>query len=769
MKRALTSLAFDRPRAVVLGTVLLTAFFVAWIPRIRIDTDPENMLPADEPVRVHHARVEEDFGLHDYIVVGIVRDDETGVFRPATLERTQRLTDAILQIDGVVADQLIAPSEVDDISTTGDGMLRVASLMETPPETDEEARAVLDRIRANPILRGKLAADDGRSLALFVPIETKDMAHEIAREIRVAIDEIGGDEEYHLAGIPLAEDTFGTEMFLQMAIGAPAAFGLIFLLMLYFFRKPRLVLGPMIVAMVSVIWTMGLLIALGFPVHIMSSMIPVFLIPIAVLDAIHVLSEFHERYPRSGDRRRAMAETIDELFVPMTYTSLTTIVGFGSLVLTPIPPVQVFGAFVAFGVGTAWLLTLTFLVAYGLLLPEKALRDFGYAEERDPLGDRVMQGIRRWALGRSRLLVGLGVLVFALSLAGLSRIQVNDNPVNWFRANHPMRVADRVMNEHLAGTYLAYLALESDDDGAIRTPDALHAIERLQRRLESDPNVGGTTSVADIVKKVRGELLGGSEHAVIPNSAEEIAQYLFLYEISGGDPDDLFHFVTPDGRSANLWVQMRRGENRDVAAVVATASQHLDEDPVPGATPAWAGLPYINIVWQQKMVAGMGRALAGSFVVVFAMMAILFRSIRLGLLSMIPLTATIVLVYGAIGWAGKAYDMPIAVLSSLALGLSVDFAIHFLQRSREAYDRHGNLASAMEEVFQAPARAITRNVFVIALGFVPMFFANLIPYVTVSVFFFAIMLVSGISTMIALPALLTTFGSSFLASRRARN
>jgi predicted RND superfamily exporter protein len=325
------------------------------------------------------------------------------------------------------------------------------------------------------------------------------------------------------------------------------------------------------------------------------------------------------------------------------------------------------------------------------------------------------------------------------------------------------------MNQHLAGTYLAYVAFEGGEDGALRTPEALRALERLQRRLEEDPNVGGTTSVVDIVKKVRAELLGSADAGVIPDSAEEIAQFLFLYEISGGNPDDLFHFITPEGSSANVWVQMRRGENQDVAGVVAAASEFLGDAPVPGAEAQWAGLPYINIVWQQKMVSGMGKALAGSFVIVLAMMTLLFRSFRLGLLSMVPLTATIVLVYGAIGWAGKAYDMPIAVLSSLALGLSIDFAIHFLQRTREAYERSGDLAGAMEEVFQAPARAITRNVFVIALGFIPMFFASLIPYVTVSVFFFCIMLVSGVSTMITLPALLATFGSSFLARRGTRS
>jgi len=764
VKDTLVRWSVEHPRLVVAACALATIGFAAQIPRIVVDTDPENMLPADEPVRIDHHEVKEAFGLHDYVVVGVVRDAPGGVFRPETLERVNRLTAAILDLDGVLEDDVLAPSEVDDVFTEADGTLRVDTLMEEAPTTVAGAERILARIRGNPVLRGKLASDDGRAIAIFVPVESKDVAHEVAQRIEEILAGLGGDEDYHLAGVPLAEDRFGMEMFVQMAIGAPASFVLIFLLMMFFFRNLPLVVAPMIVSVMSVTWTMGLLIGLGFRVHIMSSMIPVFLIPIAVLDAIHLLSEFHEQLPRCGDRREALRRSVDELFAPMAFTTLTTLVGFSSLMLTPIPPVQVFGGFVAFGIGVAWLLTMTFLLAWIRLAPQSTLARFGYSEEHDLLGARFMGRLRDFSLRRSRAIAALGTLVFVAALVGLFRIRVNDNPVNWFRANHPIRVADRVLNSHLSGTYLAYLELAGGGDDALKDPAALKWIERLQHRLEEDPNVGGTTSIADIVKKVRSELQGDPAEAVVPDSREEIAQYLFLYEISGGDPEDLFKLVTPAADRANLWVQMRRGENRDVARVVALARQFAADDPPPGLSLRWAGLPYINIVWQQKMVAGMGSALAGSFVVVLAMMVLLFRSFRLGLLSMVPLTSTIVVVYGVIGWIGKPYDMPIAVLSSLSLGLSIDFAIHFLQRTREAFEHRGTFAGAMEEVFGGPVRAIARNVFVIALGFVPMFFANLVPYVTVGVFFFAIMLVSGITTMFSLPALLS-FDSSYLRRR----
>jgi hypothetical protein len=753
MKRWLVGLSLRHPRWVVGTSLVLTALFAAQIPKIRIDTDPENMLPADEAVRIHHQAVTETFGLYDYLVVGIVREE--GVFRPETLERVASLTATIRDLDGVIEGDILAPTEVDDISTNEDGTMVVAPLMEETPSTIEASERILLQIRSNPVLRGKLASDDGKAMALFVPLESKTVAARVASEIQAAIDALGGDEEYHLAGIPLAQDTFGHAMFQQMAVSAPAAFALIFLLMLFFFRKPLLVLSPMIVAMMTVIWTMGLLIGMGFPVHIMSSMIPIFLIPIAVLNSIHMLTEFHERYPRHQDMRPTIRETMDELFLPMIFTSLTTVVGFVSLTMTPIPPVQVFGGFVAFGIAVAWLLSNTFNLAYAALLPKRALDSFGRVHEGGNVMVASMHFVRDFSLRWRMPVVIVGALVLIVSAIGLSRVTVNDNPVKWFQAGHPMRVADDVLNRHLAGTYLAYLEVEVDGDERLKDPEVMRYVETLQRTLDGHPNVGATTSIADVVKKVGEQLVGGDGPAVLPTDRTEIAQYLFLYEMSGGDPDDLFQFITPESDRANVWVQMRRGENRDVQSVIETADAFVAANPMPGVTVRWAGLPYINVVWQQKMVAGMGKALAGSFLTVLVMMIALFRSVRLGLLSMVPLTVTILMVYGFIGFIGKPYDMPIAVLSSLTLGLSIDFAIHFLQRLREAYRETGDFRRAIHEIFEAPSHAITRNILVIAIGFVPMFFATLVPYVTVSAFFFAIMMISGLTTLVAFPAILS--------------
>jgi len=564
--------------------------------------------------------------------------------------------------------------------------------------------------------------------------------------------------------LPVAEDTFGFEMFLQMGILAPLIGLVIFLLMFLLFRKVSLIVSPMIVAMFSVVWGMGSLIGLGFTVHIMSSMIPIFLMPIAVLDSVHMLSEFYDRYPTLKDRKQTLLAVTDELFTPMFYTSITTAVGFSSLTLADIPPVRVFGAFVAVGVMAAWLLTVTFIPASIMLIREEKLSaKIAKRERKLSFLSKLLPEMGRLAFVKSRIVVFGAAALLAVGIWGLTKIVVNDNPVNWFNKDHKIRVADRVMNRHFGGTYMSYLVVEGHQPDDIKRPEVMVYISKLQKYLEEKDVVGKTSSVADIVKRVEQVLKGdaGAQNR-IPESQDEIGQYLFLFLMSG-DPNDLDNFVDYDYQKANIWVQMKRGDNRDMERIEKAVQQFFDNNNVPeGIEIRWSGLTHINKVWQDLMVKGMLKAVLGGFAAVFILMLILFRSPGLAFISMMPLTFAIVLSYGLIGFIGKDYDMPIAVCSSLALGLSIDFAIHFIQRFRRKYQECGDLEMTCDNIFQEPARAISRNAFVIIFGFLPLVFARLTPYVTVGAFFAMLMTFSTLITLILLPALIQIVGFRFM-------
>lgn len=759
MIRRLMDYAFNYPKVIMGMTVLLVVAALAQFPRMKVDTDPENMLPADAPVRVFHHHAKKEFALYDFIVLGVVNErNAEGVFNVSTLTKVYDITEEIKGIPGVIAREIIALSTKDNIEQGDVGSVRFNWLMASAPKTEAEAVMLRREAQDHPMFKESVVSGDGKATAIYIPIEKKEISYEVAQKIRGVVRRYSGDEEYHITGLPVAEDQFGVEMFKQMAVSAPLAGLIIFLLMWYFFQSIQLIVASMLVAVVTVLLTMGLLIGLGFPVHIMSSMIPIFLMPIAVLDSVHILSEFSDKYKQFGSRQETIRHVLKELFSPMLFTSLTSVAGFYSLSFSPIPPVQVFGVFVAIGIALAWVLTILFIPAYVMLMREDSFKNFSHGshEERGRWINKLLQTIKGVVTRKFKMVLVATAFLMAASIYGISHIRVNDNPVRWFTPAHPIRVADRILNKHFAGTYEAFLVFESTgrEEEVFMTPAMLRYLDDLQHALVASGDVGKATSLVDIVKKVYYELMGGEKkNEVVPNTKAAVAQCLIAFENSH-KPDDLWHVTTPDYRKANIWLQLKSGDNRDMSRVARFVDRYVEDNPPPfPVNYQWAGLTYINVIWQNNMVGGMLNNFIGSFIIVLFMMLFLFRSPFKALVSMIPLTVTILFIYSLLGFLGRDYDMPVAVLSALTLGLSVDFAIHFIQRAMDAHERHKSWEAAADEMFTGPGRAIVLNALVVAIGFLPLLAAPLIPYKTVGFFMFMIMAVSGVATLFILPAI----------------
>ena len=986
MKRlALTNFSLRHPWLVLLAVIGMSGLFLAQFPKVHFDNDPENMLSKDEFVRIFHHETKERYGLYDFVIVGVVNEtDPDGIFNVGTLHHVDRLTRQLLSLrqgpdglpqvaddaagttyrtmnlapksafkramnvvfmhdpnhlfdkDGnsaIIGNELIAPSVVDNIKQADMGSLKLEYLMEHVPETRDEALVIRDDAMGNPLYKGTLVAEDGKAVCIYIPIVEKPYSYNVASLVKELTKDWQGNDNIYIAGLPVAEDTFGVEMLVQMAISAPLAMLILFILMYVFFKRVSLIMAPLLLAIITVIWTMGLLIGLGFDVHIMSSMIPIFIMPITVCNSIHVLSEFFDSYRYYQDKAKTLQHVVRELFMPMLYATITTIAGFASLATTPIPPVRVFGLHVAFGVAVGWLLTMTFVPAFiSLFISEKSLQRL-CAVPGDPdqcavdtgLLGRFLHWVGGFTYRRAWVVVSLSAFILAFSIYGICLIRVNDNPVKWFTKHHELRIADHVLNAHFGGTYMAYLTLTTgakqmltcrdeaqrmreaaaarfgkakpeatksflaemdkveanlcnvnscdpvrcfaalteaagkidaqagrswnaladavnymEPDGltyetlarqvqtvkaaspadktillerlkldaaltgnalmdkalaicdsftdlsfrefvldmktelnapAFKRPDVLRYIEGLQNHLLTMEKVGKTSSCADALKKASYELryvepdallnkadLTAAEarnqaNFAIPETAAAAGQVYIQLE-GMKKKDTLFHMVTRDYQGANIWVQLTSGDNQDMTMVVEDVKQYVaDHQPPIPLEVKWAGLTYLNVVWQEKMVVGMLSSLASSFVVVLIMMLILFRSGLFGVLAMLPLTVTITFIYGLIGWVGKDYDMPVAILSAMTLGLSVDFAIHFLERGREIYKEIGNWKDANARMFSEPAKAISRNAIVIAFGFMPLLMAPLVPYRTVGFFLAMIMLVSWLATLFILPAL----------------
>lgn len=833
MKNAIINFSVTKPKTVIAICIATALIFFLAMPKIVRDTDPLHMLKSDNKTVLFYNRIKKDFNSPDMIGIGIERTDGSSLFDKDGMTKIFKITEEILKIkdqpeklipikklyqklgflpkkpftaDLFDARDVVSVSTSNDIVLNKNGELLVQPLLSAPPKSNEQAQKILTLINKNPMLRGKLCSEDGSFVGIFIPIfdSKKPHAYYLGEQVKKILKKyLGAKEKFYYAGFPIAQATFAGEMFVQMSFYAPMAGLVIFLLLLFFFRSIKIVIAPMLVGIMTVFISMGALIYTGNVVHIIGSMIPIFLLPIAVLNSIHILSKLGDRLHKFDRKEDALRDVLSELFTPMLFTSLTTLVGFLSLLTAGIPPVAVFGVTIAFGVSLAWLLSMTFIPAYTMFLSASSLKKFAKQGEKRSAVVEVVQVFKKLAWNYPKMIIVVSIILIGSAIVGLPKIIVNDNSVRWFKKDHFIRQADIAFNSKLAGAYKANLVFtipkevrpdlnennkddqnDNDEDAfeqemeekvypSVRNIEVVRYIKKMQDfllGLKDDQGlmVGGVTGLPDVLKKI-GKTVANDIN--LPKSREQVSQYIFLFE--NGDLKrgrDLWKIINrdPNSRETLVRVLFKTGDNNHFRDVMNKTETFFKENPLPVFQGSdgksyplkvqWSGLLKVNNVWQDTMVKGMMVSFLESFGIVFLMMIFLFRSFKWGVISMLPLSVTISFLYGMIGHLGIFYNLPIAVLSSLSLGLAIDFAIHYIEHYRLFLQRNnGDFKKSFDEIFEGTAQAIWRNILVVAIGFIPLLFSALVPYITVGSFFFVIMSVGGITTLMLIPAIIKMF------------
>ncbi len=753
-KFSLVEFSVEHPKLVVVMSVLVTMLFLTQFPKMRTDTNPKNMLPATSDVRVWNDEVEKTFSLYeDMIALGIV--NEKGILNKDTLASIQRITDEVLKIKGVAARDVSSFTTIDNV-TSENQTLTVAPLMTKVPEDTIGIEHLKKMLYDNPLFINRIISKDGKTTAIYIPLEKGANGKEIADRIREIVKKEKGDEKYYIAGDPVARDTFGAEMFKLMAIFAPIA-GMVMLFVRYLmFKDLFLSITLMMDAMIAIVWSMGLLIGLGFPIHIMSSMAPVFLMAIAT-DSMHIFNEFYFRYRETRDKKKAIIETMRAVSRPVRNTALATAAGFAVLLFMNIIPVRVFGGLVAFGTIALRILSFSFIPAMFTFVKDEKIEKIAHAEDIGT--DRTSQFLKKLAgIGTHKpaLTVAIGVVLVLIAVIGIAKTKVNNNLVEWFKKGSDVRVSDTVINQALGGTSLGYVVAIAKADDYIKTPEAMRYIDGLQRHLEKLSVVGKTTSVVDYVKRINRVLHDDDpKYDVVPETEEMIGQYIFVFSMSA-KPSDLDNVVDYPFKHANIWVQLKTWDAKAMQNVISAVDEYKKANQSPMEMKP-AGIAYFNLVWNHEVLWDMVKGFILALLAVFAILAYDFRSIKWAIVGYMPLLFTILLIYGVFGFIGKDFDMPISVLSCLSLGMAVDFAIHFVSRFRQRLvetEGKESIAEALHWTAARPGKGIVRNAVLFAASFAVMLFAPLTPYITVGAFIVSMMLLSAIMTIIYLPALI---------------
>jgi predicted RND superfamily exporter protein len=570
------------------------------------------------------------------------------------------------------------------------------------------------------------------------------------------------DDKFYLAGRPVIEVTSGMELLNDLKVMVPMLLLVTALVLFAVFRTWRGVLLPLSLMVISVIWTMGAMAALNVPLYTISTMLPVILVAVGIGDGIHVLSHYYDLVlpDPQRDSRSIVSEVMASLGAPLVVTSLTTAIGFLTLWFAEMPPFKIFGLFTVLGIAVCWLLSVTFIPAMLVLMKPKV---GSYLQKRQSLRVRdeesglvhALVRVAAWLDGR-RALVGIAVAVLAVAAtAGATRLFVDSSWLSDFRQDSELAVANRVINQQFSGTITLHAVVDAKKDGALKSLAVLKGIEDLQKHAESLPYVGDSLSVVDYLRSMN-KTLHASDAAfdVLPATDEQVAEYLFLFSISGR-PEELDEVVDFNYRQANVTIRIKTDHTQALRHIIDDLRQFADQRFAGEDVEVnFAGSANNSYLWADLLIHSQTTSIVFSKVAIAILAIVLFRSLAMGLLVVVPVTLSTLLIGGFAGAFAIPLDVSTALAAGVAIGVGVDYAVHFLfryRRERQSTDDH---ATATRETMRSVGKSIVFNAVVVTAGFAVLLFSVFPPHVKLGEFVAAYMVLSCAAAFIVLPLLL---------------
>jgi predicted RND superfamily exporter protein len=608
----------------------------------------------------------------------------------------------------------------------GEGDRFVVERLIDPAQVDDDAIAMLKkRVQSWDMYDKVLFSSDGTLTAMAVELNPIDI--NLRKELDLSIEKIirenpRGNLTIHLAGEPVLADRNSASMGVDLQRLLPFVLLVMLVILILMFRHYEGVLLPLIAIIFSVIWTVGTMTVLGIPMSMVSISVPTVLSAVASAYGIHFMTHYFMSPSRS--RYDSSMGSMKEAGLAIIIAGLTTVAGFASLVTSDMVHIKNFGIITAIGVFYSLAISIVLIPAI-LCLRKNEKPLLGFVEKEKKGGDLSLRflGFLQNHLGkRPRFVFGAGALLVAVSLYGLTMLEVDMDSMDMFQEGSDMRIADTRLNEQLAGTQRLNLNLESTDGQEIITPAVLGKVEQFQKDVrKAFPMVGKSISVNDYLKKMNQEMHGGDrQYYRLPETVQMARDYLLLYS---GDLDNM---VSKKRDKLRIHISLHREKMDDLRRMREYSIAYFDRDFRNGNRVTVASTGFMDLMVEANILVleGQMKSLLFSLLIVTLLIYMIFRSIRLTLVGLIPLVLGITMNFGVMGFMGIPLNAATALVAAISIGIGIDYSVHFINQFRNASARFPEIDRALQVTYEGTGRAILSNVASVAAGFVVLLFSQ---------------------------------------------
>ncbi|MBL1277257.1 MAG: MMPL family transporter [Ectothiorhodospiraceae bacterium] len=706
---------------VILATLIVLVLIAGGARNLTLSTSYQAFFSSDYPELVAFNEFQKTYSKTDNILF-VVQASKGSAFTQRTAAAVEKLTEMAWQIPYATRVDSVSNfqnSWADGDELTVEDLYRDASSL-TTEQLKEKQSIALDE----PLLNGKLISPDAGTTGINVTMTFPEKNLSELPDAMAVVQQISDDIERDYPGVKVAVTGIAAlnNAFFSVAQSdamtlMPIMYLLLIFVTLVVLRSFFGMLVTVVIIMFSTVAAMGIAGYLGIVLDPISMTAPTVILTLAVADSVHLLVTMLGLMRAGKDKISSLKESIRINFLPISVTSITTIIGFLSLNFAASPPFWYLGNITAIGIAAAWILSLTFLPALISVLPFKILNP--KSNVSTPSSVPLMVHFAKFVTSKYRPILMLSSIATIILASMIPRIELNDQWVKYFDQKMDFRQDSEFAMDNLTGLYRFEFSLPAQSAGGISEPEYLHNVAKFTEWLRGLPEVEHVYSYSDIVKRLNKNMHGDDrDWYEVPSERNLAAQYLLLYELSLPYGLDLNDRINVDKSASRVTVTVKEMHTAEVRQFNELTSDWLRKN-----TPEylWIKPTSPTVMFSHISESNINGMLRGNVIAIFGIALVLMLSLRsfgLGALSLIPNLIPLIMAFGVWAFLVGKVGMGAATVSATSLGIVVDNTVHFLSKYLRARREMGvQRPAAIEYAFNTVGLAITANAVILISGF----------------------------------------------------
>ncbi|MEW5908951.1 MAG: MMPL family transporter, partial [Thermodesulfobacteriota bacterium] len=721
------------PKTILL-LVLVLSLAIAWqLPRLSIRTSIYDLVVEDLPETKKYEGFRKLFG-SDEIIRVVIKGKR--VLEPAAFQKVAQLAEDLSRIKGV---------------------RRIISLPGVKDAVDINREWDLDKFAKilSPIelFQNNLISSDGSTTAVTLVLTDDADKGSVIQAVDQIISKTPKDLSLYQIGMPLVSEAMSRFTEKDLRTLTPITILIMGITLFIIFRNIFILLVPLGCVMISLVWTFGLMAWIRIPMSMLTMIVPVFILAVGTAYCLHIVNEYTSALKHSETRQKACLDTFSTMTLPTFMAVFTTVIGVGSLLTNRMEAIREFAFFSSFGMISLFFLVLTFVPASLTLIPYRGSREKGETRFREAVG-RLCERIAEINLSKQKVTLPILVCLTVFFAIGIFRVKVETNPVEFFKKESDISRNFHDIYKHLSGSFPVNICLESSVENAFEDPKFIKEISRIQAFITQLPGVDKSISFADYLKVVNYAMNQfDAKYYTLPEEAFEFRMLINNYKIMLGE-DMLWGFVNRNFSRANILLLTHLSSSEDFLSIRRQINDHIRKNSPRSISSEVTGIGVVISASGHLLTVGQVKSLFLTMGLIFFLMFLLFLSMKVGLIAILPNIFPIIILFGTMGWLKLELSAATSLIASIAIGLAVDDTIHYLVCFNREFKKVLNDEEALKQTFRKIGSSMIFTTLLISTGFTVLLFSNFGPTSLFGVLMVVTMMGALVGDLFITPALM---------------